>query len=250
MKSVLGLGWKTNLYKVELELVSYCNLNCINCDRSCRQLPTGEMMTVEQVRHFVLESLLLKYEWKQIRLLGGEPTLHPQFFEILDVIKDYKNKYPKCKIHIISNGVGDKVNDVLSRIPDWVEIRNSAKESYVNEFTSYNLASIDLNQLKNKNFHKGCWITNICGLGLSRYGYYSCGAGASVDRVFCFNIGIKNLKDVNNKNLNKQKEILCKYCGHFKDNFRYPTTTTEDISKSWKKAYNDNNKYKKYMSLY
>jgi hypothetical protein len=197
-------------------------------------------MSLGQIEEFVNESIELNMGWKRIRLMGGEPTLHPQFFEILNIVKRYKNINPKCNIEISTNGYGSKVNEALSKLPEWVNVRNSKKESNIHKFIDYNVAPIDLEEYKNADFTKGCWITEECGLGLSRMGYYPCGAGASVDRVFGFNIGIKRLSLVNHSTLKNQLILLCKYCGHYKKNLK--RITEEKMSASWHKAYE---KYKK-----
>jgi hypothetical protein len=232
--------WVPNKKFVEVEIITRCSLACFNCDRSIRQAPSNECMSPEQIEKFVNESIELNWGRKRIRLMGGEPTLHPQFFEILKIVKRYKNLNPRCNIGISTNGYGSKVNEVLSRLPEWVNVRNSRKESNIHKFIDYNIAPVDLEEYKDADFTKGCWITEECGLGLSRNGYYPCGAGASVDRVFCFNIGVKKLSLVNHSALKNQLKLLCKYCGHYKKN---PERITEaKMSVSWQKAYE---KYKK-----
>lgn len=231
------VSWQPNLNKIELEITTFCSLVCFNCDRSVRQAPSGEYMSFEQIEKFVQESLDLNWQWERITILGGEPTLHPQFFEALEVIKKYKDKNPSCRVEIATNGYGPKVQELLAKMPEWVKIRNSAKQSNKQNFSSYNLAPIDLERYKKANFSKGCWITEACGLGLTRYGYYPCGAGASVDRVFGFNIGFKKLSDVNRRVLKKQLKQLCRYCGHFKDSFETEKVSEEEMSHSWADAY-------------
>ena len=99
-------------------------------------------------------------------------------------------------------------------------------------------------------------------MGLTRYGYYGCGSGASVDRVFGFNVGIKKLKDVNEKAIKAQFSKLCQYCGNYKIN-SLPNPTKKNIkiwedsliveqqtSKSWKIAYRNYKKNKPKLSLY
>ncbi len=242
--------WPTSLNSVELEITTYCSLACFNCDRSVRQAPTGEYMSLEQIEKFVKESWNLNWQWERITILGGEPTLHPQFFEVLEIIKKYKDKNPACVVEIATNGYGPKVQEVLAKMPDWVKIRNSAKQSNRQNFSSYNLAPIDLKKYQNANFIKGCWVTEVCGLGLTRYGYYPCGAGASVDRVFGFDIGLKKLADVNRHILKKQLKQLCRYCGHFKDSFETGRVSEDKVSPSWEAAYKAHKIKKPELTLY
>jgi len=245
-----GVKWSSNIKEVELELTTFCNLRCFNCDRSARQAPSDEHMSLSQVRKFVEESINLKWMWNQITLLGGEPTLHPEIIKIVELIKKYKEFNPDCIVEIATNGCGGQVKKVLSMLPSWISIRSTNKTSIVHDFCSYNVAPIDLSDYKGSDYAKGCWITTACGLGLTRYGYYPCGAGASVDRVFGFNLGIKELKDVNHQELKKQKKVICSYCGHYKKNHNSKRTRQEAISPSWEKAYSDYKKRKPVLSEY
>jgi hypothetical protein len=201
-------------------------------------------MSLQQIKKFVDESLALNWKWRKIRLLGGEPTLHPQFFEALSIIKIYKDRFPDTIIEIVTNGFGEKVKNTLSKVPPWVSIVDTSKKSPIQDFFTYNIASVDLPKYKSSDFNKACSITECCGLGLTNYGYYLCGAGGAVDRVFGFDIGIKNLAQVNQESLWKQRGVLCRYCGHFKYNGivgKTPTARTQQTSISWQRAYD---KYK------
>jgi sulfatase maturation enzyme AslB (radical SAM superfamily) len=232
------LPWVPNKLTVELEITTSCSLACFNCDRSVRQAPSNERMSLEQIQKFIDESVEMNWKWKHIKLLGGEPTLHPQLFEILDMLHKYvETNSPDCVIGIATNGYGPKVNEVLSRLPNWVVVTNTRKKSNVQPFVSYNIAPIDLEEYSNSNFSRGCWITEVAGLGLTRYGYYPCGAGGALDRVFGFNIGVKTLKSVTDSALNQQLNLLCRYCGHYKTNYDDKRIFDEQISKSWKDAY-------------
>ena len=246
--------WKTTTDSVQLDLTSYCNLNCPNCERSVGTAPCKEYISLNQIDKFIDESMKKKSEWKAISLIGGEPTLHPQFFEVLKKIKLYKEKYPDCYIIVWTNGYGKKVNNVLSKLPDWVRVENSNKDPNVTpEFLSYNIAPVDLKKFKNANFSKGCQVTEICSICLTRYGYYPCGPGAAVDRVFGFDIGIKKLRDMTEEKLKNQLKILCRYCGYFKPQDLFSTRkliTEEKMSKSWKKAYDKYKIIKPILKLY
>lgn len=244
--------WETNLHAVELEITTFCNLACLNCDRSVRQSPTGESMSLEQVEKFVKESCDLNYKWGRIMILGGEPTLHPQFFEVLNTIKKYKDKNPDCVVDLATNGYGEKARKIIDRTPAWVQIMDTHKQSNKQNFSSYNIAPIDLIRYRKTVFSKGCAITERCGLGLTRYGYFPCGAGASVARVFGFDIGLKKLALVNRQVIKKQLSQLCRYCGHFKDAFEPESVSVSEeiISPSWEAAYKAYKIIKPELTLY
>jgi hypothetical protein len=222
------------LSQIELELITACNLKCYNCDRSSRQAVSSESMTVEQVRRFVDESLDLDWRWRKIALLGGEPTLHPRFFEILDELDRYRTRYPDVVVKLISNGYGPRVARVLSRLPPWVSVWNTQKHSpRQDHFDAYNVAPQDLPEYADADFSLGCTIPFACGMALTRYGFYPCGAGASVDRVFGLGCGVASLRDVTPEGLVAEFSSLCRLCGHF----HARKAGYETMSASWVEAY-------------
>lgn len=229
--------WITNTSEIQIEITTLCNLDCFNCDRSVRQAPSTESMSLSQIERFVAESLALCWEWKQITLIGGEPTLHPQFWEILGTIERYKRVHVDCVVEVSSNGYGPRVKSVLAQLPPWVVVDSSEKKSNKHLFSSYNVAAVDLPQFRGADFTKGCWITSECGMGLTRNGYYPCGAGASVDRVFGHDIGLKQLSLVNSRSMVEQLATLCQHCGHFKTSYGAPRIDKEVMSTSWVEAY-------------
>jgi Radical SAM superfamily/4Fe-4S single cluster domain len=209
--------WVPSVTKVEIEICTGCNLRCANCDRSVRQAPSNEYMTVEQISRFVDESIDLDWGWERITVLGGEPTLHPTFWDLLSVLGQYRHHNPTTIFRIYSNGFGKAVQKTLCKMPPWFEIKNTNKTRRSPLFSAYNVAPIDLPEYDREDFTKACVITSWCGLGLTRYGYYPCGAGASLDRVFGFDIGIKRLADVTQDRLKEQLRVLCARCGHYRD---------------------------------
>ncbi len=237
--------WKPNIEIINLDITYRCSLNCFNCNRSVRQAPATDDISINQIKKFLNESKQLNWQWKRISLMGGEPTLHPQFFKILDILNEYHNQ---CDILVSTNGYGTKVNEVIKEIPDWVYVINTKKVSPIQEFVTYNVAPIDLKKYQNSDFSRGCEVTEICGIGLNRYGYYACAEAASVDRVFGFDIGIKKLSDVNGDALRLQLNKLCRYCGTFKENT--DLTTKEDMSETWKSVYRAYRKSKPKLSIY
>jgi hypothetical protein len=194
-------------------------------------------ISVKQIEKFILESIENRREWKQIKIMGGEPTLHPDLHDILNLLLEYKTKgSPYTKIQLSSNGFGPKVKNALSNIPNGIEIIDSEKTSQAqSKFLSINIAPKDIAGYKSCDYINGCWVTSIMGLGLSSGGYYHCVVGAGIDRVFGFNIGKMNLPQSTDK-LIDQKSILCGLCGLFKSTDKV-VGGKQIMSESWKKAY-------------
>jgi len=229
--------WTPNVHRVEIEICTACNLSCPNCDRSSPQARSREHMTVGQIRKFVDESIQLNWEWERITLLGGEPLLHPSLEQILSALNIYRLRNATTIFRMYSNGYGPVVARRARAMPDWIELRNTNKDpNRPPLFSKYNVAPVDCEDSRNEDFTKGCAVTSWCGLGLTRYGYYPCGAGASVDRVFGFDIGLKKLEDVTHPALANQLARLCALCGHFRDfdqREAYLATRDERVLVGW-----------------
>jgi glycosyltransferase involved in cell wall biosynthesis len=211
-----------HLNKIEIDITYECNLKCFNCSRSCTQAPTHESMSLFQIQQFLTESVELNKQWELINILGGEPTLHPDFMEIVRVIlQDYIISHsPTTILQITSNGYSEQTQQILAALPQSENIMLDAasfKESrQILYFTPFNLAPIDDDRFKNADFSKGCWVIAYCGIGLNKYGYYVCSAAGGIDRIFGFNQGIKKLSQVN-ESIKAQLNQFCRYCGNFSD---------------------------------
>ncbi len=243
-----------NLEKIEIDITYDCNLKCVACNRSCTQAPSKEdYMTVEQIREFIRESIELNRKWKLINILGGEPTLHPDFLEIVNIIlEEYINKFsPETILQITNNGYSKETREILEKLPksknivvDRYSFKTNRKVEY---FTPFNLAPVDTKEYRNSNFSTGCWVTSYCGIGLNKYGYYPCGVAGAMDRVMGYDVGIKSLKDVTVDRLKELLDMFCRYCGNFVD---YAQNYGDFISRCEKRPFKKNIITKTWVEIY
>lgn len=83
-----------------IEITDRCNLTCPTCYAGSS--PTqGRHRTLEEVKAMLDVVVANEKEPDVIQISGGEPTLHPQFFEILD----YAKKLPIKHIMVNTNGI-------------------------------------------------------------------------------------------------------------------------------------------------
>jgi hypothetical protein len=231
---MLGPQYKRSDKFIEIDITYRCNLKCPNCNRSCTQAPSREEITIDKIKLFVEESISQNFLWEQINILGGEPTLHSHFYEILDVLLKYKNNHnPAVKLHLITNGFGKHVQERLLNVPNGIVIRNTFKLPGGQIFTPFNMAPIDSKLYKNSDFSSGCKMIENAGMGLTPYGYYPCAIAGGIDRVLDLDGGREHLPmedDLMSDQLNK----YCRYCGHF--GISIPTKK-EKISPTWERVY-------------
>ncbi len=202
---------------IELEINTCCDLDCFGCDRFS-DVTTAPNMTVAQVVRFVDESLALSWEWERIRLLGGEPTLHPQFEACLGELLRYRQRFPHVFLQVLTNGHGKaaKYRDLCERHK--VSLHAEAKEPGVTPpwFTNTRIVPLDRGMTGPL---EPCGIFGIrgCGVGLTRHGYFLDGAGASIARVAGIDCGVMSLAEVTWERMLEQARLLCHLCGHWRD---------------------------------
>ena len=90
------------LFTVELHVVEHCNLNCKMCSHfSC--IAEEEYLEATCLeRDMARLTELFDCGINRIRLLGGEPLLHPQLPLILEITRKY---FPKNRVEIVTNGI-------------------------------------------------------------------------------------------------------------------------------------------------
>lgn len=83
---------------IYIEITNQCNLNCRTCyNRSglnCEKMELSQLQIAETIEFFLPLGL------ERVLLSGGEPTLHSEFEDILDLI----GTYPKIHFGIVTNG--------------------------------------------------------------------------------------------------------------------------------------------------
>ena len=74
------------LQGIELNITDACNYNCLHCFHAADNTAPRNAFSYEEVIRFLDE--MVQCGVKALRLTGGEPTLHPQFRQILQDVKD------------------------------------------------------------------------------------------------------------------------------------------------------------------
>lgn len=248
--SIFRKKYYPNNSSIGLDITSLCDLGCYNCEACCDTANSSIFMSVAQVQKFIDESIENNKKWKIIKLRGGEPTLHPEFWSIIYLLDTYLDFSSRTRIILQTNGYRKACHEIIKKCPDWLEIDNLKKTSKSQPwFNSFYVAPIDLIYFKYfTNYSKGCLRTELCNIGLSRTGYYPCSPGANIDRVFNIGLGILSYKEITEEKQRKQLEKLCRFCGHFKE----PNEEVDSlrVSTSWASALDEYKNAKGQLSLY
>jgi hypothetical protein len=240
---------------VEIQINTACDLDCFACDRMSDVI-TDLNMTVEQVALFVQESLELNWEWERIRLLGGEPTLHPNFRGCVNLLLEYRKRFPNVFLQVLTNGLGKAAQYREWLTAERVSLHAEAKQRNVTPIWFNNTRIVPIDRDPTIGELPPCAIFGIrgCGIGLTRHGYFLDGAGASIARVAGHDIGVMRLRDLNWEAMMEQSKILCRICGHWNpwgiNQSQRVTETGEVTGQFWTETLAAFNKQKPKLRIY
>ncbi len=117
----------TEIKSVDFELVGFCNLNCKGCNHFSPISEKGELSIEKFDKDINQLYSVLGDEIKSINLLGGEPLLHSNINQIMQIAR---TAFPDTRILILTNGL------LLKNISD--EFWNIARENKIDiEITKY-----------------------------------------------------------------------------------------------------------------
>jgi len=255
--------WKksTNFHHIGIVINSVCNLSCDSCTAGVpmykgKHGDKTDNMTISQIEKFIKESIDNNKIWSKITILGGEPTLHPDVYEICRLLCGNIKKISSNNLEILSNRSTELIRNTADKLlyDFGVKQYRLAKPKYgipedTNVFRLFYNAPKDSNFILNsENFN--CFALNDCQMALNKYGYFPVNACATIDALFKLGVGIKHLKDLTQENVWNQQKHLCKFCGFASSNRHNPKSPDSAynigkpinyMSESWKQLMFDNN---------
>jgi len=166
---------KTDIFTIDLHITLRCNQKCINCDRGCGNTSldySKSDMSLDQIYKFIHEieartaSGLPKL--KRLFILGGEPFIHPNIWNISDLII---NKLLKTELIETFGIVTNLTYPIPSKLKSF--IINYSKMSEKNE---HHLCTYFSHFDVNKNIHYQRCLRSLepYAITLSYMGYSLC----------------------------------------------------------------------------
>lgn len=253
--------------KFEIHITEHCNLNCKYCNHFSPLAKETYLSLDEYEKDIKRLSELFHGEMHQIKLLGGEPLLHPQIKDFIILTRRY---FPKGNIKILTNGILlPQMNDdfwkacqqtgtivYYTKYPIKLDVEkiNCQAEKYNVSLEVFNMEDdiktliyepIDLQGKQNakKNFYD-CYRSNYC-ITLKHGVLYTCHRAAHMhllNEYFGTDITMSKENGINIYEANSGQEILeylikpipmCAYC----DRKNITTGHTWQISKKEKSEF-------------
>jgi cyclic pyranopterin phosphate synthase len=88
-----------HIRKLRVSLIDRCNFHCFYCmPENAQFMKRSELLTAEEL--FSITGHLVEKGIQQVRLTGGEPTMHPEFVEIMKLFSQLKVE----KLGLTTNG--------------------------------------------------------------------------------------------------------------------------------------------------
>ncbi|MDR0551496.1 MAG: 4Fe-4S cluster-binding domain-containing protein [Spirochaetaceae bacterium] len=235
----------TKLFPVEIHVVEHCNLNCKTCNHfSC--LAREEYLDPENFEKDIKCLSEITKRLYQIKLLGGEPLLHPRLTCFFPIVRKY---FPDTPLQLTTNGIlltkqpeqfwldcrKNKVLISISQYPiklDREEIRRLSRQYKVRvEFNGTTEANrfvkmpLDITGSQNskKSFHK-CAISWGCCVTLRDGRIYTCCIAGHIrffNEYFNQSLAVREEDYVDIYKIKNIKEIIdflekpfpfCRYC--------------------------------------
>ena len=207
---------------IQLEITYRCNLLCDRCNRHCNLsfLPylKDADMTEKQIGRFIRQVKEKGVQLEQLRVLGGEPLLHPQIEKYLFLLhRDLMSPGLLDTMVIVTNGIIPRserlaafLND--SAIQPLVEsgrIRfQAAWEGKERDFRGVFIAPVDMGMS-----WRECGVTRVCGSLLNTYGYWPNGNCAAIARLFYLpRYAKQEFPIVFEENWPALENDLCRFC--------------------------------------
>jgi len=196
---------------IQIEVTNACNLKCSNCTRFIGHHKKPFIMGLDMIAKAIdsLEGFP-----GQVGIMGGEPTLHPQFIDICKLVKD-KIK-DRRKRELWTNGFKwDEYEDIIYDTFDKDLVTyNDHKDEEVGEHQPLLVAAEDVIDDRELMWRLigNCWVQWRWAAAITTKGAFFCEVAAAADMLFDGPGGYPVEKNWWNKNPNEIFDQVKRYC--------------------------------------
>jgi len=196
---------------IHIEITNACNLECSNCTRFVGHHKKPYFMDID---YFVKATESLRYFPGMVGIMGGEPTLHPEFSTILDIFKQiipesyrrglwtngfYYKRYQE-QIEDVFPKENIIYNDHNPDVPDYHQPLLVASKDVVPDYD------------ERKKLIDNCWIQRRWSASITPKGAFFCEVAAAQDHLFEGPGGWDLTDDWWDKRPNEFQDQVERYC--------------------------------------
>ena len=165
------------MIKLELNITLQCNLACPNCNRLCHiYRDRTEHMSIQQIEKFV-EQAKNGGGVSKLKVLGGEPLMHPQFVDIYKILTNAAKDGVIRHIKIETNKTRPIPQLERFNFVSWSG-RVQRKKKHLPTLWSPKDLGYTIPPMPN------CPQITKCGYSLDKYGYLPCSMAVMICRIF------------------------------------------------------------------
>ena len=199
---------------MEIQILLNCNWACGACDQFS-QLPSiawirKSLMSVEQIQALASEMRSTNSYLGRIRLVGGEPSMHPKLDAIVGILNGLKADDHLGQVEVITNGSN---NNILRNLTNKIDKIRVSDENDKQKHHTANLANTPKSLGYAGTMCNAPWH---CGISLNYYGYFPCSSGAGLARLMNDVPHWQRLKLPQRPILEEWPDLqeLCNHCYH------------------------------------
>jgi hypothetical protein len=186
---------------IEVNITLRCHAGCRFCNRCCNRYAYPDSdMNMEQMQKFLGEIVASKHRFGHIALSGGEPTLHPNLCQFLEMCGKLVNDKIVMQVIVATNGSGGRKPPFKASWISW-----KARYAEYKKHLPWPCSPSDLGIPWAR-----CRQPMKCGASLDKWGYLPCPPAASLVRLL-------GRTDLYRKKLPLSpwwEDDLCKHCTH------------------------------------
>ena len=211
---------------IELHITYRCDLACVGCNRACfLPEPHTPDMNLADVVKFLDEMYEAGISIKCLKIIGGEPTLHPEFMAIVECLWERLGVHG-VELHLMSNLYSSETRSLA----DWVANTFPAIQINPNVFHKQKTESVVFAEETRYAFcsPRDAWIDSPgpciqmcgrskgCGASVDKLGYTLCPVGGTIDSLLGLHArATKVCQMLDQGFVRNQAETLCAHCGMY-----------------------------------
>jgi hypothetical protein len=162
--------------RLELNITYRCNLHCKGCNRLCDRTVLDEDISEGDIDLLVTRLKNEKRRLRRIKIVGGEPTLHPDFVDICLVLSLAVKQGLIDKVVVNTNGTTlDKWKGFNPQGIIWKVSRPSRKTHRPFLWSPKDLGLVSRGP---------CKMVSVCGYSLDARGWLPCSAAPAIAYLF------------------------------------------------------------------